>query len=400
MQEQIAQAVRIESSPVEGDPLQNALAVAHLRERDGETRNGRIYPKDSPYSYPEEFERERYRRTEALLETIRPGPFENPFLIEMLARELVSIQMLLDEPTTRTVLIGTVFVTPSDVPGDVLIEPDNAVLLVDASLVDHACQMLKAAVMSWKIVSPPGVMPVSMSSRIDDTREVIAQSPELVSRFAQALGRMIREGRPGSTTVGQPPPAYHPALSMLMAFQKRFTVAVALARMVALDMVLAKAAREEASPPVMPSEEWTLTAERIAARWVFDSAADLDRVDPTIALHGISLGLASYDLIERSLVGFHPPEIVPARARAQHVADFFSEHLVTRQMPREEPERHRDGLRGILATLDLLWQAATESGELGLRDLEISPRWQQHMMVRAGSGAGRGRDRADSMTGV
>ncbi len=390
VQERIAQTLGIEAPPIHGDPLQNALALAHRRERDGEIRNGRIYPRGSPFSYPEESERERYRRAEALLESIRPSPFENPYFVEMLARELVSIQMVLEEPMQRTVLVGTVPVTPSDVPGDVLIEPDYAVLLVDESLMDFVYQMLKATVMSWKIVSPPGVLPVSMSSNVDDTREVIAGSPELVSGFARSLGKLLRDGKPGSSTAEMPPQAYHPALSMLGVFQKRFTVAVALARMAALDMIQAKAARDEARSPAITPADWLLAADLMAARWVFDCAVELDTVDPTIPLHGISLALASYGLIERLLSGFRPPEITPASTRMQYLLAFFGEYLVARQVPRDEVEQRQHSVKKIVAALDLLRQAAIESGELDIGKLEISPRWQRHMRQRSGNDADGG----------
>jgi hypothetical protein len=383
VQERIAQALGVKEPLVNGDPLQNALELAHQRERDGEICNGKIYPKGSAFSYPEESERERYRRTEALLESIRPGPFENPFFVEMLARELVSIQMVLEEPMKRTVLLGTTPVTPSDVPGDILSEPDYAVLIVDASLMDFVYQMLKVTVMSWKIVSPPGVLPVSMSSKIDDTREVIAASPDLVAGFARSLDQLLREGKPGSSTVGTPPQAYHPALSMLGVFQKRFTIAVALARMAALDMSRAKAAGEGANPPAMSSADWVFAADMIAARWVFDSAHNLDSVDPTISLHGISLALASYGLIERSLVGFRPTEIIPASTRAQYIGAFFEEYLVARQMPREEAIKRRESVEKIVVALDILQQAATESGQIDLANLKLSPRWQRHVKLES-----------------
>jgi hypothetical protein len=228
-------------------------------------------------------------------------------------------------------------------------------------------------------VSPPGVLPVSMSSKIDDTREVIAANPDLVAGFARSLDQLLREGKPGSSTVGMPPQTYHPALSMLGVFQKRFTIAVALARMAAVDVSRAKAAREGIKPPAISSPDWILAADMIAARWVFDSANKLDTVDPTIPLHGISLALASYGLIERSLAGFRPPELVPASTRAQYIAAFFEEYLVARKMPREEARQRRESVEKIVAALDILQQAAIESGKIDLANLKLSPRWQRHV---------------------
>lgn len=396
VQQRIAQVLNIEAPLVEGDQLQNALASAHQREQDGEVRDGRIYPKNSPFTYPEASERERYRRTEELIESIRPGPFENPYFLEMLARELVSVEMVLDEPMSRSVLLGTIPSTPSDVPGDVIIEPDYAVLIIDATLQDFVYQMLKVTVMSWKITTPPGVLPVSMSSKVEDTREVITEKPELILGFVRSLVFMLNEGKPASSTDDIPPQEYHPALSMLGVYQKRFTIAVALARMTSLDMMLAKAAREGVHPPAMPSEEWILAADLMAASWVFDSANVLDGVDPTIALHGISLALASYDLIERSLTGFRPPELIPASTRLQNIEAFFEEYLVVRQVPRDEAKQRRDSVKKIVVALDFLLQEATESGVLDIDNLEPSPRWKRHIRLGSGNGANGGGIRRDS----
>lgn len=383
VQEQIAKAVGANEPLTPGDSLQAALAIAHERERDGVLRNGRIYPRNSPFSFSEESERERYRRTEALIEMIRPGPFEIPHSIEMLVRELVSIEMVLEQPMPRAVLIGTAMMTPSDVACDVLIEPDHAVLLVDAGLMDFDYQMLKVAVMSWKITSPAGVLPVSMSSRLEDTRSVIAVNPELVTGFARCLGQMIRNGRPGSTTTGTPPQQYHPALSILGVFQKRFTVAVALGRMLALDEIRAQPAHQGGHITVGPWLEWVVSADAVAARWVFDSAQHIDRVDPTIAYHGISLMLKSHEILEGSLPGFRSPECISAAIRSQHLAAAFAQYLEATGMPREQVEERRDSSRELIATLDVLQQSAIESGEFKRGGVKASPRWQRHISETA-----------------
>jgi hypothetical protein len=383
VQEQIAKAVGMTEPLAPGDPLQAALAIAHERERDGVVRDGMIHRRSAPFSFAEGSERERYRRTEALLETIRPGPFENPHFIEILARELVSIEMVLEQPMQRAVLIGTAMMTPSDASCDVMIEPDHAVLLVDIGLMDFGYQMLKVAVMSWKITSPPGVLPVTMSTRLEDTRAVIASNPELVTGFARCLGQFLRDGAPGSTTAGMPPPQYRPALLTLSVFQKRFTVVVALGRMLALDMMRGETARKDAQETMEPPD-WVMLADALAARWVFASAQQLDRVDATIAYQGISLMLKSHEILESSLCGYRSPEIVSAASRSRYLDSLFADYLTAMGKRNAEVQEQLDSARDLVATFDVLRQAAIDSGEFELGGV-VAPRWQRHMTEQTGT---------------
>jgi hypothetical protein len=366
-QEKLAKAIGIETPPNTTDTLQQTLDRLYSRERDGVVRNGRIYPRNSPFSYPEASERERYRRTEALVNTIRPGPFEIPDFLAMLARELVSLEMTRPALAGSTVLVGAVSYCPSNIPVETILEPDFVLLLVDATYMDFAYQMLKAAVMSWKITSPPGRLPVSMSTKLEDTRATISENPNVVDGFARSLDRMLREGRPGSSTAGIPPAAYHPALSIFGVFEKRFGLAVALARAALLT--------GKHTAPSTPAE-WIALSDALAAHWVFDSAQMLDGADATVALQSILLSLASQELIERSLPGFAPPELIPARERMERIGEYFLAYATGAGMPVEEAEKRRRGSQNIVATIDILWQEATASGKLERAVLESSARWR------------------------
>jgi hypothetical protein len=382
VQERIAKAVGIASPPVEGDPLQETLAQLYARERDGQVRNGRIFPRSSPFSYPEHSERERYRRTESLVTYIRPGPFENPIYLAMLARELVSVEMTIPRPIVQPLMIGTVAYCPSNVPVDVVLEPDYALLLVDATFVDHAYQMLKAAVLSWKITTPPGVVPVGMSTRIEDTRDVIAGDPARVAGFAASLRAMLERGRPGSSTDGTPAAAYHPALTMLGVFQKRFVIATAVARIAVLiaarEAVRTPAGEQSASSDaVLTPERWVHAADALASRWVFDGARMLDGVDPTIALQGMLMGLASQELLERSLPAGAMAEVVSARSRAPAVGDAFLAYNRELGMADDEAADRRNAAERAAASLDLLWRAATVAGELDATNIQPAGRWRR-----------------------
>jgi hypothetical protein len=367
-QEKLAKAIGIELSPNATDTLQATLTRLYSRERDGVVRNGRIYPRDSPFSYPEESERERYQRTEALVNLIRPGPFEDPEFLAMLARELVSLEMTQPTLVGPTVLVGTVYLCPSNIPVETILEPGFVLLLVDATYMDFAYQMLKAAVMSWKITS------THVSTKLEDTRATISECPGVVSGFAKSLDRMLREGQPASSTEGMPPAAYHPALSMFGVFQKRFGLAVALAR-VALLAGKSKEREGGQTKPPTPAE-WIALADGLAAQWVFNSARMLDATDATVALQGVLLSLASQEIIERSIPGFAPPELIPASERMERISEYFLVYATRSGMPMEEAKERWRSSQETVATLDVLWQEATSSGKLKLATLERAARWR------------------------
>jgi hypothetical protein len=220
-----------------------------------------------------------------------------------------------------------------------------------------------------------------MSTAIEDTRAVIERSPALVAGFAASLRLMVERGRPGSSTEGAPPAAYHPALAMLGVFQKRFTIAVAVARLAVFDAAREAATRsrdgerEVAANAVLTPVQWIHAADTLAAKWVFDGARALDGADPTIALQGLLLGLASQDLLERSLPAFARSEIVSAGARAGAVADYFVDYARESGMPDSEARDRRRASELAAASLDSLWRAATDAGQLDATGLQPAGRW-------------------------
>jgi hypothetical protein len=379
VQEKIAKGVGLSAKPDQDDQTEATLELLYQRERDGEVRDGRIFPRHSPFSFPEDSERERYRRTEALVNYVRPGPYESPELLSMYARELVSVQMVLARPVRPTILIGTVPLCPSNIPVDVVLERDFGVLLVDASQTDFVYQMMKATVMAWKIVSPPDQRRVSMSTRVEDTQEVIAANPTLVRGFARSFKQMIETGTPGASTQGAPPVAYHPALTMLGLFAKRFSVAVALARIVRLDSLdeIQKQLHEQLGR-TLTRADWLFAADGLAAKWVFDSARFLDVVDSTIALQGILLGLAVQGLIERFIAGLVAPEGVALSARVARIGAFFLRYQAALKISEVDATNALGGAKDVAKTLDLLLQAAIQTGQLDLTDVQPATRWLRH----------------------
>jgi len=71
----------------------------------------------------------------------------------------------------------------------------------------------------------------------------------------------------------------------------------------------------------------------------------------------------------------------------EYLATFFQEYLMARQVPPDEAKQRRDSVKKIVAALDLLWQAAVESGELDTDNLEPSRRWLRHMRQGSRNGA-------------
>jgi hypothetical protein len=384
VQEKISKTLGIAIPPNQGDVFKETLDLLYQRERDGAVRDGRIWPRDSPFSYPEQSERERYRRTEALVNRIHPGPFEFPYYLASLARELVSIEMVLPRRVQQVILIGTVPFCPSNFPVEVLSDADFDVLLVDATYLDFVHQMLQTAVKTWKVTWTPGTLPV-IGTNPDDLRDMISANPSVVTGFARSLEQMLNKGIVSEIADGAPQSATsNLALSMFDGFQQRFNIAVAMARIALLGpggrriqgqqnetaSIAAKAAK--------PAER-IVAADTLAAQWVFDSARQLDQLDPTMALEAILLSLGSQALIERALTGFVPPELVPSSMRMEKIAASFEAYVCSLGVSGEEAKDRRNSAQSMAATLNMLWKAATDARTLDATTLHPAPRWRPHI---------------------
>lgn len=107
-------------------------------------------------------------------------------------------------------------------------------------------------------------------------------------------------------------------------FQKRFSIATALSRIVLLNRAATHEGQMGRTLSPASLDEWIFLGDALAAGWVFDRAQHLGSTDPTVAFQGIRLSLAPQSLLERSLMGFTPPEVVPAAERIKRVSEFFS----------------------------------------------------------------------------
>jgi hypothetical protein len=380
-QEKISKTLGIAIPPNQAEVFKDALDLLYQRERDGAVRDGRIWPRESPFSYPEQSERERYRRTEELVNRIRPGPFEFPYYLASLARELVSIEMVLPRRVQQIILIGTVPFYPSNIPVEVLNDADFDVLLVDATYLDFVHQMLQAAVKTWKVTWTLGTLPV-VSTNPDDLRDTISANPSVVTGFARSLEQMLSKGIVSEIADGALQGATsNLALSMFDGFQQRFNIAVALARIALLGPGgrRIRGQQNETASIAAKTAERIVAADTLAAQWVFDSARQLDQVDPTIALEAILLSLGSQALIERALTGFVPPELVPSSMRMEKIADSFGAYVCSLGVSGEEAKDRRNSAQSMAATLNMLWKAATDARTLDASTLHPAPRWRPHI---------------------
>jgi hypothetical protein len=355
-QEKISLATGSTPAPAASEGFQQTLDRLYAREREAVLRDGRIYPPRTGLSYPEKSERERYRRTEALIKLLRPGAYEYPDFLEMLVRELVSVEMVQASAARRAVLIGTVPLCPSNIPIDLLLDPDYAVLIADSTRIDFVYFMANAAVACWQ-----------------DTYATLLSRPALVGTFATHLRDMLERGFPGDSGQDSIPAALLPARELLVTCAMRFYVAVAVARTTLLGGI-SKPSDGVTGATLRPTD-WITLSDALASRWVIESALLLDGVEPALAIEGVMLALASQLLIEKFLKGFDAPEKVSASTRMELVCSEFDRSASRVGTSLGDAPASSIGSHRVPAIVDLLWQVAVDSGKLDLSLMKPAPRW-------------------------
>lgn len=241
--------------------------------------------------------------------------------------------------------------------------------------------MSKITVMSWKILTPPGKLPVSMSIKIIDAENEIRTKPFLIKGFTRSFKQMLEKGNPASSSDGIPSFSYQPALSLLNVFVKRFNVAVALARITFINSCKEERQKLFKMVCLNPSDaNWLVAADNLAVLWVLNSARELDLVDHTIAFQGILFALSAQGIIEKSISGFNPPEGIAAQVRSINISKFFLDYLTSMGMTEKDALNCLNGAEFASKTLDLLWQTAIKSEQLNLADVQPSKRWHRNII--------------------
>jgi hypothetical protein len=204
-------------------------------------------------------------------------------------------------PGDRVIFLGTVLVTNLLSFVDVAKGERFSLILLNAAFVDFVYQITKATVQSWKLVSRKSTQ-VSFQAKREDVLETLASRPELKEGFYRCLSKYALTGLPGATTEGAPHPAYQAPLTLLVAFAERFMLAHGYA------IVALPDPRFEMPGGLFPKrredfdqDDWITAPDHLAAWITLNTAAELDLVDPMIALQGCLIALHCLEVIESAV---------------------------------------------------------------------------------------------------
>lgn len=279
------------------DRFREILDLQLQREQGARIADGRLHAPGSPYAYAEASERRRLERTEEIIERARPGPYETTALFPSLARQAATIEIWIDDARRDkgsplpagfhpAIVLGTI---PFSIRRGVPLlsqEHDNAIVLLNVSFVDFCYQLIKLAVLSWKLTSGESVTPATFQCRTAAIREVLDARPELGDTLLELVRSYCEISVPHAL---QPMPSlpYQMPLTLLVAFAERFTIAHGYAQLGLLGP----------RPPEGPSAQ----ADVQAAAVVLATAAQQDQVDPMIAVQGCLLAVNADEIVARAL---------------------------------------------------------------------------------------------------
>ncbi|MCC7052478.1 MAG: hypothetical protein IT355_04370 [Gemmatimonadaceae bacterium] len=283
-----------------GDVLAQSLARADAREGAATAEDGWIY--SNGMRFPEATERTRWARTRAIISRTQPGTDEDPKYLEMTARQLASIEMLLradhtDAPDARMaeicdrILLGT---SPALVP-DALARRvgDHFIVLVSFGLIDFCYQSAKASVLSWKPIPAPDGVAFSFRNEAAHVDEVLAADPSPLRLFQSTLEAFLFEGLPRAVSNAPPAANYQAPLGILTNANERFILAHEVGHTLhdALDIVPADG--------TAVAEE--LAVDDFAFYAVVESGHRFDALPPNFSAQGAYFVLTALEVIRQAL---------------------------------------------------------------------------------------------------
>ncbi|MBN1428148.1 MAG: hypothetical protein JXB07_07170 [Anaerolineae bacterium] len=289
-----------------------ALALAEKRETNSHIDGGYIYT-PSLFKYPEKSERLRWQHTREIIERSKPGMYENPEYLEIIARQTASIEMILREelgghPNERTaklterVLLATVpepFVNAQSESEEIAAHTDYVLVFLSYGLIQFLYQATKAVVLSWKPKTPPPGMVSCFSSRQEDTEAVLAKDPYPIDLLLGTLRAFFFEGFPRDPASKPPEGGYLLPISMLITLSERFVIAHEYGH-----ALLHHGLGEDIDlhfPPEVKAWDKEFQADAFAFFMVLASANQLDLLPNHMALQGPLFALHAIDVLREAI---------------------------------------------------------------------------------------------------
>lgn len=371
----------------ESERFRQILEQQYEREQGARVEGGRLRSPGSPFAYPEGRERQRFERTEHIIQRVRPGPCETSPVFASLARQAATIELLIEERSTTpgearqgfhpAIVLGTMMFSTSRSVPLLSCERDNAIVLLNGTFIDFVYRVIKLTVLSWKLLSGERVTPASFDCRAEATLDTLATRPQLEEAFVELLLSYCRTSVP-RLDLPAPPRPYQMPLELLIGYAERFMIAHGYAQLGLLGVPAAAAGPQEAAT----ADAGMLAADQAAATAVLLTAGTLDMVDPMIALQGCLLAVHCDHLVADALTRFATASTAPRATagtahpqRVERLAATWSALARDSGMPDDDARHALDYSQAAAGTPLLLWQRTEQRFAAAAAGIPPSPLW-------------------------
>jgi hypothetical protein len=380
VQEKHRQALHLKPKRSEEEVLKETLDRARLRESQS-VRQG-DFIREGINKYPAALEELRWKRTRDIIERIVPGVDEEPVLLEMLARQAASVEIILrreytSEPSSKAaaildrVVLGTVPNLTWEAETKSPERKSNySIIIISTGLMSYLYQTAKAVVLSWPQVSAPPGATYSFGTQTTQIDQHLKTHPDAQELLYEVTSRYLFQGFPGPTESNIPPVPYTAPLAQLVTHAERFVIAHEYSH--GLFNKWESIEPESLEPIPGISLKWTkeLLADSSAFSIAIVSARELERrLPPNVALQGGIFALSAHDLLRRAKDAFcygheqqdlgsesHPPTY----RRIKQLQDLYRLTIAgptTYTTPNgQRVDLSIEGALVPMKTLDLLWR--------------------------------------------
>jgi hypothetical protein len=287
-----------------GEGLAQALAYAAERRAAFQQQGEKVF--DGWFSYDAATEATRWDLTDAIIRRVAPGPFEDPRILAVLARQAASIEYVLcpsedgrsedGPPLCEGVLLGTTGEARNDAMAERV--GDCVIIALSAGMIDCLYQFTKANVISWKRVEPPKGRLVAFSADVSEVAAGLDANPYPVDFLVETLVSWLYQGVPRLRKAPMPALEYHGALQLAINGAERFVLAHEYGH-----AFLHQLRRGTPNAPAVGEDPWDheLQADTFAVFAVARSAAMLDDLPANIALQGAVLAMKAHEVLDAAL---------------------------------------------------------------------------------------------------
>jgi len=378
----------------------SALEMCSMRENSSYIDSD--YIRGNGFKYPVASEQLRWQHTREIIKRTNPGGYENPYYLNIIAREAAAIEMVLRNELneasnermatlTEHILLastGEPFVTANAESISVATHQDFVLIFISSGLIQFLYQAAKAVVLSWKPKTPPPGRTSVFGCTPEDIEAVLAKDPYPVELLLGTLKAYFFEGFPRDPTSRKPKEYYELPLSLLINLAERFVIAHEYAHAL-LHIPLLR--QDDVIPYLSATRKWDKEHQAdVLAFWiVLSSAAQYDLLPPNIALQGPLFALQAIDILREAkhilLDGeimidhgsdTHPPTNLRIQLLKRWYQDLYQLEGVNQTL--EEVNQTLEGALVPSNTLHILWKHTIPKLEAWRGSAQLHDIWKSN----------------------